>query len=83
MGSSGEKWEVQVNKLNQQKIIDLETQLGLLQRDFEIQNQMLLLDAKRIDRLEQTLAQLTNQFLQIRDNQTPLPSSEDDRPPHY
>ena len=70
-----------MTKSVQQKLIDLETTLGLLQRDFDKQNQMLLVDKRRIDLLEQTIVRLTGilDSIRIEPNRTPA----DEKPPHY
>ena len=64
-----------------QKLIDLETCYGLLQHDFEAQNQMLLQDQRRIDLLESAVARLTEQLEHLRETGGMLPP--DERPPHY
>jgi|GEM_PF-3650535 len=65
-----------------QKVIDLETTLGLLQRDFEKQNEMILLDARRLDRLEREVRELRDRVEMVRAaaDSEPIP---DERPPHY
>ncbi|MBX3417517.1 MAG: SlyX family protein [Pirellulaceae bacterium] len=65
----------------EQKLIDLEINLGLLQRDFEKQNEMVLLDKRRIDLLEQAVARLTSQLDAMRIE--PARTLLDDKPPHY
>ena len=65
----------------QQKLIELETTLGLLQHDFEAQNEMLLRDQRRISLLELAVARLTDQFDHLRATGNSLPPN--DPPPHY
>ncbi|MEZ6093846.1 MAG: SlyX family protein [Pirellulaceae bacterium] len=63
------------------RIIELESNLGLLQRDYEIQNQMLLNDKRRIDQLELAVSRLLDQVERMRID--PNRSALDEKPPHY
>ncbi len=65
----------------QQKIIDLETSLGLLQHDFDKQNEMLLITQRRVDVLENAVARLTSFVESVRLDPARTPA--DDKPPHY
>ncbi len=65
----------------ERKLIELETNLGLLQRDFEKQNEMMLVDKRRIDLLEQAVARLSSLLETIRID--PTRTLVDDKPPHY
>lgn len=66
-----------------QKLIDLESSLGLLQHDFEAQNEMLLRDQRRIALLEQAVARLASQMEAVRAATAVPRTLEDDKPPHY
>ena len=65
----------------QKKLIDMETSLGLLQHDFEKQNEMLLITQRRVDVLENAVARLTSLVESLRIDPTRTPA--DDKPPHY
>ena len=66
------------NRLN-----NIEMSLGYLQRDFESQNEMILVDAKRILKLEETVKRL-NETVELLSSQSNLPGKpEDEKPPHY
>jgi uncharacterized coiled-coil protein SlyX len=65
----------------QKKLIDLETSLGLLQYDFEKQNEMLLITQRRVDVLENAVARLTSLVESLRIE--PARTLADDKPPHY
>ncbi len=71
-----------MNEKIRQKLIDLETALGLLQHDYEQQNEMILANSRRLDKIEKLLR---NMHLQIESLQIPHEprTLEDDKPPHY
>ena len=64
------------------KIVELETSLGLLQHDFDKQNQMIVLDSRRIEKLERELRVLAASLETYRTTSysQPIPN---DPPPHY
>ncbi len=64
------------------KIVELETSLGLLQHDFDKQNQMIVLDSRRIEKLERELRVLAASLETYRttSDSQPIPN---DPPPHY
>ncbi len=66
---------------SKQKLIDLETSLGLLQHDFEAQNQMLLRALRQIDLLENSVARLVAQLDSMRYDSGR--TAQDEKPPHY
>ena len=71
---------------NQDKIearmIKLETDLGLLQHDFESQNEMILLNTRMLKGLEKRIEWLVSELEQLRNDEGPE-SLEDQVPPHY
>ncbi|MDG2014065.1 MAG: SlyX family protein [Pirellulaceae bacterium] len=67
----------------EEKIIDLEISLGLLQRDFEKQNEVLLANTRTLQQMELSIKRLFDQVTNLHastDNQRTL---EDEKPPHY
>lgn len=67
-----------VDRINQ-----IEVKLEYLQRDYETQNDIILVDAKRIQILEDTVRRLA-QTVDLLSSHSDLPGSpEDDKPPHY
>ena len=64
------------------RINDLESSLGYLQRDFESQNEMILLDAKRINKLEKAVERLAGK-IETMSNPESIRDLEDEKPPHY
>ncbi len=66
-----------------QKIIDLETSLGLLQRDFEKQNEVLLQNTRQLQQMQLNIQRLIDQVLQLQSNPDSGRTLEDERPPHY
>ena len=67
----------------QQQFHDLESSFGLLQRDFEQQNDELVKLARRLQSLEETVLRLVDQIQLLQNGLTGQPSLEDERPPHY
>jgi len=79
MTGSPEEKSIRLDK----RINDLEMKLEYLQRDYETQNEMLLIDAKRILELEATVKRLGETVeLMSSSNESPK-SLEDEKPPHY
>ena len=72
----------EIDKL-QQKVNDLEAALGYLQRDFETQNEMIIVDAGRIQKLENSLLQINSKLDGLVANSQSPRTIEDDVPPHY
>ena len=65
------------------RINDIEIKLEYLQRDYETQNEMLLVDAKRILKLEKTVKRLA-ETIELHANASDSPRKpEDEKPPHY
>lgn len=64
------------------RFVDLETSYGLLQRDFEQQNEAILWLTKRIGGLEKTIEKLQSQ-LENMENSQPRSGPVDEKPPHY
>lgn len=67
----------------QSKIIDLETSLGLLQHDFDQQNQMLLENTKQIQQMELTIKRLIDQIAGLQSTVSGGRLAEVEKPPHY
>ena len=65
------------------RINDLEMKLEYLQRDYETQNEMLLVDAKRILQLEAIVKRLGETVELMSSNSESPKSLEDEKPPHY
>lgn len=79
MTGSMEKEIVQLNK----RINDIEVKLEYLQRDYETQNEMLIVDAKRILKLEKAVKRLA-ETVELHSSSSELPRKpEDEKPPHY
>ena len=57
--------------------------LEYLQRDYETQNEMLLVDAKRILQLEAIVKRLGETVELMSSNSESPKSLEDEKPPHY
>ncbi len=68
---------------NEQKMIDLETSLGLLQRDFEKQNEMLLQNTRLIQQMELNIKRLIDQVASLQSNSGGDRLMTDEKPPHY
>lgn len=64
------------------RLIDLETTLGLLQHDFEAQNEMILLNTKLLNRLEKAVDRLAAEIDSLKNDEGPA-ALEDQVPPHY
>jgi len=68
----------------QQKLIDLETSLGLLQRDYEKQNDVLLANTRQLQQMELHIKRLIDQVAGLQagggGNDQLL---TDEKPPHY
>lgn len=67
----------------EQKIVDLETSLGLLQRDFEKQNEMLLQNTRLIQRMELNIKRLMDQVAGLQASSGGERLLKDEKPPHY
>jgi uncharacterized coiled-coil protein SlyX len=65
------------------KIIDLESSLGLLQRDYELQNEVLLEQTRRIRQMELSIRRLMDQVTFLQANLQGGDVAGDERPPHY
>ena len=66
-----------------QRINDIEVKLEYLQRDYETQNEMILVDANRISKLEDTVKHLA-ETVKLLSSSSQLPRKpEDEKPPHY
>ena len=66
-----------------ERINDIEVKLEYLQRDYGTQNEMILVDAKRIQILEDTVKRLS-ESVEVFSTRAQLPGNpEDDKPPHY
>ena len=66
----------------EKRLIELETNMGLLQHDFEAQNEMILLNTKLLNSLQKKVEWLTSEIEGIKNNEGPE-SLEDQVPPHY
>ena len=64
------------------RFVDLETSYGLLQRDFEKQNEAILWLTKRLSGLEKTVEKLHSQLENVETLRTPT-NPVDEKPPHY
>ena len=67
----------------EQKIIDLESSMGLLQRDYEKQNEMLLQNTRLIQQMDLNLKRLFDQLQNLQTDPDAGRTIEDERPPHY
>lgn len=65
------------------RINDVEVKLEYLQRDYEAQNEIILVDAKRILKLEETVKRLTETVDSLSSSTTSPRKLEDEKPPHY
>ena len=65
-----------------QRLINLETNLGLLQHDFDAQNEMILLNTKMLATLEKSVERLFAEIEALKNDEGPE-SLEDQVPPHY
>jgi len=72
-----------MNQPIEQKLIDLESSLGLLQRDFEKQNEMLLENTRQIQQMQLSIQRLFDQVAQLQTNPESSRLLEDEKPPHY
>ena len=72
-----------MNQPIEQKLIDLESSLGLLQRDFEKQNEMLLENTRQIRQMQLSIQRLFDQVAQLQTNPESSRLLEDEKPPHY
>ncbi len=67
-----------------ERLIELESAYGLLQHDFEAQNEMVLENSRLINHLEVLVRRLSEQIDQLQTATDDEPGSlEDERPPHY
>ena len=67
----------------EEKIIDLETSLGLLQRDFEKQNEVLIANTRVLQQMELSIKRLFDQVSNLHANPDNPRTLEDEKPPHY
>ena len=69
----------------EKRLIDLETSLGLLQHDFEAQNEMILLNTRQIDQMQRTIKRMSAIIEALPPTgSTEQPRNlEDEKPPHY
>ncbi|MCP4079622.1 MAG: SlyX family protein [Planctomycetaceae bacterium] len=67
----------------EEKIIDLETSLGLLQRDFEKQNEVLIANTRVLQQMELSIKRLFDQVTNLHANTDNSRTLEDEKPPHY
>lgn len=72
-----------MNQSQEQKLIDLESSLGLLQRDFEKQNEMLLENTRQLQQMQMSIRRLFDQIAQLQTNPESSRLLEDEKPPHY
>lgn len=72
-----------MNQSQEQKLIDLESSLGLLQRDFEKQNEMLLENTRQLQQMQLSIRRLFDQIAQLQTNPESSRLLEDEKPPHY
>lgn len=72
-----------MNSSLEQKLIDLESSLGLLQRDFEKQNEMLLENTRQLQQLQMNVRRIFDQLAQLQSNPESSRLLEDEKPPHY
>lgn len=72
-----------MSKILEQKMIDLETSFGLLQRDYEKQNEMLLHNTRKLQQMELNLKRLMDQIINLQTNPDSGRTLEDEKPPHY
>ena len=75
------KNEIQLEK----RLIDLETSLGLLQHDFEAQNEMILLNTRQLEQMQRTIKRMSAMIEALPPTGSPEGprSLEDEKPPHY
>jgi len=67
----------------EKKIIDLETSFGLLQRDFEKQNEVLLQNTRTIQQMELSIKRLFDNLGNLQSHSDSGRTLEDEKPPHY
>ena len=72
-----------MSKHLEEKIIDLETSLGLLQRDFEKQNEVLIANTRVLQQMELSIKRLFDQVSNLHANPDNPRTLEDEKPPHY
>lgn len=65
----------------EQKLIDLESTVGLLQHDIDRQNDALLELTRRCDELQRVLGRMAEKIDLLEQREDTLPP--DERPPHY
>ena len=70
------------DKVITQRLNELETSWGLLQRDFEAQNEMILLNNKKIQQLE-SMVQRMHEKLSREPSDTSPATLDEEKPPHY
>ncbi len=71
-----------MDEQTEKRLIDLETTLGLLQHDFEAQNEMILLNTKLLNRMEKAVQRLVAEIDSLKNDEGPA-ALEDQVPPHY
>ncbi len=64
------------------RFVHLETSYGLLQRDFEKQNEAILWLTRRLNEMEKALGKLRFQLESVEIHRPPS-TADDDKPPHY
>ena len=64
------------------RLIELESSLGLLQHDFEAQNEMILLNTRLLHKLERAIARIVSEVEELKTDDEPR-KAEDEVPPHY
>ena len=71
-----------MDEQTEKRLNDLESSLGLLQHDFEAQNEMILLNTRLLNQLEKAINRLVSEIEGMKTDEGPR-SPEDEVPPHY
>ena len=72
----------QITKL-EAKVNDLESDLGYLQRDYETQNEMIVVYSRELSNLQRTVNRLNELIETMSNSDTSNRKLEDEKPPHY
>ena len=67
----------------ERKLVELETNLGLLQRDYEQQNEVILQLTRQNQQLEQSVRRLVDQVATLQLGGEGDRLMKDEKPPHY
>jgi uncharacterized coiled-coil protein SlyX len=71
-----------MNESLNKKLVEIESALGLLQHDFEKQNEAILWLTRRIAGLEKSIERLGFQIANLESTRSPA-TLKDEKPPHY